>query len=262
MLRRFYNAFDGIFVLNSDQAKWLSGNEMNIAPEKIHLTSHWADTRFYPRPVEKSSVHPKLKNVGHVLLYVGRLSDEKGVMELPEILKGVLQKCPDSQMVIAGTGPSEKKLKEEMPNAVFTGWVDTERLAQLYSVADMLVFPSRFDTFGNSVLEALSSGVPAVAYNTKGPKDIIEHNKSGFLIENIEELILNIAETFNNDVALNKMRLHAINRSKKFSKKNILNKMAEDLNLNFKVEDTRKSESYYSENESHLDNLKKTKQAV
>jgi glycosyltransferase involved in cell wall biosynthesis len=64
----------------------------------------------------------------------------------------------------------------------------------MYSSADLLVLPSRFDTFAMVVLEALSCGLPVIAYNTKGPKDIIRHNKCGFLVETPEEMQEQIAK--------------------------------------------------------------------
>ncbi|MDR0798693.1 MAG: glycosyltransferase [Dysgonamonadaceae bacterium] len=187
MLRSFYKAFDHVFVLNSDQKNWLAGSQMNLNPNKVHQTAHWVNSRFKPAFSNKqklfgiSEEHP-------VLLYVGRISREKGVLELSSIYKQVKQKYKNIQLVIVGKGPDAEQLKAENPGAVFLDWVGRDQLPEIYSSADLLILPSRFDTFSNVVLEALSCGLPVIAYNTKGPKDIIRDGKDGFLVNNQQEI--------------------------------------------------------------------------
>ncbi len=75
-----------------------------------------------------------------------------------------------------------------MPEAEYTGWIAAEQMAELYLQADLLLLPSRFDTFGCVVLEALATGLPVVAYASKGPADIVRHNQEGFLCNTAEQM--------------------------------------------------------------------------
>jgi glycosyltransferase involved in cell wall biosynthesis len=131
----------------------------------------------------------KISESTMVMLYAGRISQEKGVLELPEIYNKLKLTNPDLLMVVAGIGPALDQLKNEMPDAKYLGWVEQKNLPELYSSSDLLILPSKFDTFGNAVIEALSCGLPVVAYNSKGSKDIIEHGESGFLAHTIAEMV-------------------------------------------------------------------------
>lgn len=129
-----------------------------------------------------------------VFLFVGRLSEEKGVLELPLILHKIQETIPQAKLKIAGTGVAEEKLKSLLPEAEFLGWVDHTALPKIYSEVDMLLLPSRFDTFGCVVTEAMSCGLPVAAYDSKGPKDIISHGVDGLLAQNAESLAIAIVE--------------------------------------------------------------------
>jgi glycosyltransferase involved in cell wall biosynthesis len=187
MLRAFYGSFDKVFVLNADQREWLTGAEMQLRPEAVRLTAHWADEAFSPQNVTKQDLLG-IANETPVLLYAGRLSAEKGVMELPDIYRHVRKTIPDVRLVIAGSGPAADALRTDLPEAIRFDWLDRSRLAELYSCADLLLFPSRFDTFGCAVLEALSCGLPVVAYKTKGPKDIILHERNGYIVHTARDM--------------------------------------------------------------------------
>ena len=84
LLRMYYNAFDNLFVLNTDQQKWLTSSKMGFDTSRVFMTAHWVEDIFIPKKAAKK----KLFNIEHqepILLFAGRLSKEKGVMELPEI---------------------------------------------------------------------------------------------------------------------------------------------------------------------------------
>ena len=119
-------------------------------------------------------------------------------------------------MVVAGTGPAEASLKRKMPDAVFLGWIDPSALPAIYSSADLLVLPSRFDTFSCAVIEALACGLPVVAYNSKGPKDIVQNGVNGYLVPDRESMINAINNYFNNPFAQKEMPSAAIKRSKDY----------------------------------------------
>ena len=227
ILRSFYKAFDRILVLNSDQKEWLSGTKMNIKPENVHQTAHWTDPYFTPKPAEKETVFGFSENTP-VLLYVGRLSNEKGVLELPAVYKQVKKVVPQVKMVVVGKGPAQKQLKEEMSEAVFIDWIDHDKLPNIYSSADLLVLPSRFDTFCNVVLEALSCGLPVIAYNNKGPKDIIRHGKDGFLVDTQAEMQKQIIKFLQSPQQAT-FKASAVERSKSYNADKIIAEVMEGV---------------------------------
>lgn len=119
-----------------------------------------------------------------VFLYVGRVAIEKSVEEFLKL------DLPGSKLVV-GDGPQLAELQQRYPNVRFTGPKFGQDLARLYAASDVFVFPSRTDTFGLVVLEALASGLPVAAHPVQGPIDIIGGNaKVGALSENLQEAAL------------------------------------------------------------------------
>lgn len=110
--------------------------------------------------------------------YVGRLAPEKGLEDLR-----ALNNRKDIQLVIVGDGPSREKYVKYLNNAIFLGFKEKEELSQIYASLDLFVHTGRYETFCQSVQEALSSGVPVIAPNSGGPIDLITHLVSGYLID-------------------------------------------------------------------------------
>ncbi len=240
MLRVLYKQFEGVFVLNRDHRDWLTGREMQLNDNKVHLTAHHVQPRHpTARPVDKSTLFADATADTPILLTACRLSREKGIFELPEILARARQSLPDMRIVIAGCGPVEAELKTALPNACFVGWVDQQRLAELYLGLDLFVFPSRFDTFGNVILEAMVHGMPAVAYNCKGPKDIIENGCSGYLVDSIEEMSDRIVSHFLFRARREVMRENAVVRAAAYGAEPIMRQFMHDLGLD-EEPDTRR----------------------
>ena len=229
-LRAYYNAFDGLFVLNSDHRKWLTSNEMGFKEENVFQTAHWVDKKFKPLTPAKKEVFG-LKENNRVLLFAGRISHEKGVMDVVKVYKELRSEISDLKLVFAGTGPAEKDLKKEIPDALFMGWVDHNNLPLIYSSADLLILPSKFDTFSCVVLEAMSCGLPVVAYRSKGPKDIIQHLKNGYLASNKNEMIYRITEFFNNEKIQKSFKEKAIERAQFYHPDKILESFLHNIEL-------------------------------
>lgn len=119
-----------------------------------------------------------------VFLYVGRVAIEKSVEDFLKL------DLPGSKMVV-GDGPQLAELRERYPHVLFTGPKFGQELARHYAACDAFVFPSRTDTFGLVVLEALASGLPVAAYPVDGPIDIIGDNTAvGALNENLRDAAL------------------------------------------------------------------------
>lgn len=122
-----------------------------------------------------------------VLGYVGRLSVEKNVSLLVRIQQELEQRgLTNFRFLIVGHGSEEQRLRERLPRAEFTGVLHGEPLAQAYANMDLFVFPSHTDTFGNVVLEALASGVPAIVTPNGGPCTIVREGETGCVVTDDE----------------------------------------------------------------------------
>jgi glycosyltransferase involved in cell wall biosynthesis len=126
--------------------------------------------------------------------YVGRITPEKGVRFLSRLEAGLRAAgVPDFRFLIVGDGSERNWLGKHLSAADLPGILRGEPLAEAYANMDVFVFPSRTDTFGNVVLEAFASGVPAVVTNAGGPRFIVRHGVSGFVAENDDEFIAQTA---------------------------------------------------------------------
>ena len=230
LLRAYYKSFDSLFVLNTDQQKWFTGREMGFDDSKVHLTAHWAEDNFHHQLTDKTEIFNITDNLP-VMLFAGRLSYEKGVMELPEIYSKVREYIPKIKIVIAGTGPAEKDIHDALPDAIFLGWVKHHDLPFIYSAADILILPSKFDTFSCVVLESLSCGLPVIAYKTKGPKDIIQDGKCGYIVLNKNEMCEKIINFFDDPKLQKSFRRMALKRSKDYNKETIIKQFLMNVGL-------------------------------
>lgn len=110
-----------------------------------------------------------------IFAFLGRVAPEKNIEAF------LHTPLPGSKLII-GSGPAKKQLQKRFPDhALFVGHKSGQSLVDLLSISDVLVFPSRTDTFGLVIIEALACGVPVAAYNVHGPKDIIKQGITGFM---------------------------------------------------------------------------------
>ncbi len=231
LLRAFYKRFDGVFALNTYHQQWLSSPAIGLAEDKVLSTSHWVDEKFKPTPGIKSDVFPGVCDDDPVLLFAGRVSEEKGVFDLPIVYNLVKEAVPNVKMVFAGTGPAEEKLRKEIPHGIYMGWIDANYLIKAYSSADLLLLPSRFDTFGCVVLEAMSCGCLVAAYDAKGPRDIINHGVNGFLANSPEAMASQAITYLRNPDSGKRFKQFAIDRASEFRAGEIMNNLMMDVGL-------------------------------
>ena len=116
-------------------------------------------------------------------IYVGRVSVEKNLALLFKLFDG------GGDLVVVGDGPFRKIMRKRLPSARFAGFLHGEDLAQAYASADILVFPSKTETFGNAVLEAMASGLAVLVTDEGGPKDFVRHGETGLVARSDEEFI-------------------------------------------------------------------------
>ncbi|HTJ56429.1 MAG TPA: glycosyltransferase family 1 protein [Devosiaceae bacterium] len=139
--------------------------------------------RVWSRGVDAAAFSPGPKTEfldlpGPHLLYVGRVAVEKNVIAFLKL------KTPGTKIVV-GDGPQLDELKRQFPEAVFLGLKRGAELAAIYRSADVFVFPSKTDTFGNVMIEALSSGLPVAAYPVSGPIDVLTDPECGAMDEDL-----------------------------------------------------------------------------
>jgi glycosyltransferase involved in cell wall biosynthesis len=118
------------------------------------------------------------------VLYAGRMTREKGCDLLAESFLRAHAADPRLHLLLAGGGPEEEELRARLADrATFLGWLDGEDLARVYASADIFLFCSRTDTYGQVVVEAGASGLPVVAIAEGGPASLIENRHTGMLCE-------------------------------------------------------------------------------
>lgn len=173
-IRWFHNGGGGCMVATETLEKELTQRGIR----NLRRWSRGIDTTlFHPRPREEQPFGlPR-----PIFMTVGRIAVEKN---LPAFLDLDL---PGSKVVV-GDGPARDELARQYPDVLFTGMRTGQDLAAAYAQADVFVFPSRTDTFGNTILEALASGVPVAAFPVMGPVDILGANRrAGILDEDLRK---------------------------------------------------------------------------
>lgn len=139
--------------------------------------------------------------------YVGRITVEKNVGALIEIERALQAAgVADCRFLIVGQGASEDYLRSSLKNRELTGVLTGEELARAYANMDVFVFPSKTDTFGNVVLEALASGVPALVTDEGGPQSIVKDGETGFVCKDVAAFMDRIRQLKQSPARLEHMR--------------------------------------------------------
>ncbi|HEY2860859.1 MAG TPA: glycosyltransferase [Terracidiphilus sp.] len=198
---RFYSVADVLFAPNHELCNMLRQN----TGKPCFLMARGVDAQlFHPRRRTRGDAQNE-----HVLGYVGRLSVEKNVALLATVQHQLeCMGITNFRFMIVGHGAEEAWLRERLARAEFTGVLRGEALAAAYADMDLFVFPSHTDTFGNVVLEALASGVPAIVTPQGGPKTIVRDGKTGRVAPD-EEFAKAIAELLADSYRHEEMRIAA-----------------------------------------------------
>jgi len=175
--------------------RWFHGPSEAVMAATPALATELRERGFrnvvlWPRGVDTKLFHPRdvdLCQPKPVFLCVGRVAVEKN-------LEAFLELDLPGTKVIVGDGPARLSLQQKYPAAVFLGALQGERLAEIYASADVFVFPSRTDTFGLVLLEALASGVPIAAFPVSGPADVIGDAQVGILSEDLQAACLRASD--------------------------------------------------------------------
>ncbi|MFI5020372.1 MAG: glycosyltransferase family 4 protein [Alphaproteobacteria bacterium] len=172
-MRRFHAPSRGVMVPTETMTRRLAERGFG----RLKMWSRGVDGRLF-RPRRKDF----LGGPRPLYLYAGRVALEKNIEAFLKLeLKGT--------KYVVGAGPQLARLKAKYPGARYTGYVDDETLAACYASADVFVFPSRSDTFGLVLLEALASGLPVAAFRVTGPLDVIGASRVGALSDDLAEAV-------------------------------------------------------------------------
>ncbi len=172
VLAWFYRRAEVVLAPNLE----ILGMLQELTQRPVFLMQRGVDTNLFTP--SRRNRHDHVFRLG----YVGRLTVEKNVRFLAELSAALKALGRSSfEFLIVGEGNEEQWLRNHIDNAVFTGVLRGEALAEAYANMDLFVFPSRTDTFGNVVLEALSSAVPAVVTSDGGPKFLVHSGVTGYV---------------------------------------------------------------------------------
>jgi glycosyltransferase involved in cell wall biosynthesis len=183
-MRWFYNDMDTVYAPTDSYRRLLIDNgfdapKISVLPRGVNLND------FNPGKRNENFWTGYNLNGGFKFLYVGRVSKEKNLDNMINGFISLLEKNPDADLAIVGDGPYTEELRKRYRNSriVFTGYMHGGQLQQAYASADAFIFPSMTDTFGNAVLEAHASGLPAIVSDQGGPQEIVRSRNSGIVID-------------------------------------------------------------------------------
>ncbi|MGE0098406.1 MAG: glycosyltransferase family 4 protein [Hydrogenophaga sp.] len=176
LFRRFHRPSRGVMVPTQGVLEMLQTRGF----QRLKAWTHGVDTRLFALadpPVPYAPLGPLARPVS---LYVGRISYEKN-------MDAFLRLDVPGSKVVCGVGPLDAGLRQRYPNVHWLGVLPRHELAQVYATADVFVFPSRSETFGLVMLEAMACGVPVAAYPVDGPLQVLGDGSAGAMRDDLRE---------------------------------------------------------------------------
>ncbi len=180
-LRRFHNRSQATLVPTAALQAQMTANGFR----HCRILARGVDTqRFHPQQRcqqlrDAWAAPPEVP----VVLYVGRLAPEKNLDLAVRAFRAMRGGCAEARFILVGDGPMRTELQARNPDFVFCGMQVGQALARHYASADLFLFPSLTDTFGNVVIEAMASGLAIVAFNYAAAREHIRHRHDGLLAE-------------------------------------------------------------------------------
>ena len=178
-LRKFHNRTLATLVPTEQLRSELAGAGFR----NLQVISRGVDTRLFDPKRRDPELRRRWGADGRtpVVLHVGRIAAEKNLTALNGAFAKIRQRCPEARLLLVGDGPEAGNLRGQWPDAIFTGMLRGETLATHYASADLFLFPSLTETFGNVTLEAMASGLPVVAFDYAAAGQHIQHGNNGLL---------------------------------------------------------------------------------
>ena len=177
----FYNQMEEVMVPSSGTRKQLQAR--GLPPERMKPLPRWVDTDAYSPDMRNPAFWRErgIRMGTMVLLYVGRVSREKGLEMLVNAFRELVGNGAAIALAVIGDGPYRNEMETALAGypVLFTGYLAGEELQRGYASADLFVFPSATDTFGNVVLEAQASGLPVIVSDEGGPRELMIDGETG-----------------------------------------------------------------------------------
>ncbi|WP_428262225.1 glycosyltransferase [Haliangium sp.] len=180
----FYRAMDRTLV----PSEWVASlvRDMGVPAQHIHRVPRGIDLELFhhARRDEHAFAEYGLNGEPKVL-YVGRVSKEKGLTHLAAGFRALSRHMPEARLVVVGDGPYTSELADEIPGdkVVFTGRITGEKLARLYASSDVFAFPSETETFGNVVVEAQATGLPVIVADRGAARENMREGETGLVVD-------------------------------------------------------------------------------
>jgi glycosyltransferase involved in cell wall biosynthesis len=158
-----------------------------------------------------------------LILYSGSMIDRKNIPVLLKAMSYVIKELPSAQLILTGIGPlleSYKELSKALKiqdNSKFLGFINDKELAQYYATSDLFVIPSKFEGFGQIIIEALASGTPVICTNIPPMSNLIEKAGLTFTLNSPKDLSKKIIEFFQNKELYEKLKKNTLNVANKYS---------------------------------------------
>lgn len=225
-LRFFYRSCRQLYVPSESMAEALA--DEGIA-DNVRVWNRGVDpARFHPG--KRSAAWRKNRGIGEdelLIIFVSRLVREKELGTLVGILDEATRRGIAYRGLIVGDGPERKILERQLPDCIFTGFLDGEELAQAYASSDLFLFPSDTESFGNVTLEAMASGLPAICADATGSRSLVVSGVTGFLAQprNVNEFVEHIASLAGDDRLRIRMAGLSRDRSLQFSWEGTMQKL-------------------------------------
>ena len=185
--------------------RWLYNNcQQTYTPSQVTrdqlIKAGIRDVRVFERGVDSVFFHPGKRREavrerwgveagGPLVVYAGRISKEKGLEVLLRAFLRLAEKHPRARLVVAGDGPHRRALVRAFrnPGISFTSWKRGEELAELFASADIFALPSTTETLSLVSLESMASGLPVLAMNAGGVREVVENERTGLLANSAQE---------------------------------------------------------------------------
>lgn len=172
----FYSQVDRVYVNSQIYLdRWA---ERGLGRDKLAILPRGLDTKLFSTAHRQDDFWRRKGATGKVALYVGRISKEKELEFLARVA-GKIGENAGITFAFVGEGPFLRELEQKVPRGIFTGVLQGEELGRAYASADLFVFPSTTDTYGNVVVEALASGLPVLVSDQGGPGELLRDARDG-----------------------------------------------------------------------------------